>query len=245
MNDPLGVHVNTIGLIGGMSWESTALYYRLLNQDVRARLGGLSSAQVLLYSVDFAPIEVMQQEGRWHDAGEHLADAARRLESAGADCIVLCTNTMHLVAPQIEAAITIPFLHIVDPVGAQARALGLQKVGFIGTGFSMRETFFAERLYGRHGVSMIVPPVDEQAIVHDIIYQELCLGVVRDASRVQYRAVMHELAQRGAQAIVLGCTEISMLVTAEDSPVPLLDTTALHAKAAVDFALDSQLIDHG
>jgi aspartate racemase len=230
--------VRTIGLIGGMSWESTAVYYRLVNQEVRERLGGLSSAQVLLHSVDFAPIEAWQREGRWDAAGAHLASAARKLEAGGADCIVLCTNTMHLVAQPIVDAISIPFLHIVDPVGEQARALGYHKVGFIGTGFSMRETFFADRLYGKHGISMLVPPADEQALVHDIIYRELCLGIVNEASRAQYRAVLHGLAQRGAQAIVLGCTEIMLLVGAEDSPVPLLDTTTLHAKAAVTFALD-------
>ncbi|HTJ93173.1 MAG TPA: aspartate/glutamate racemase family protein [Pararobbsia sp.] len=231
--------MRTIGLIGGMSWESTAVYYRLINQEVRERLGGLSSAQMLLHSVDFAPIEAWQRAGRWDEAGAHLASVGRKLEAGGADCIVLCTNTMHLVAQPIIDAVSIPFLHIVDPVGEQARTLGLHKLGFIGTGFSMRETFFADRLYGKHGVSMIVPPPDEQALVHDIIYRELCLGIVSDTSRAQYRAVLHGLAQRGAQAIVLGCTEITLLVTADDSPVPLLDTTTLHAKAAVAFALDS------
>lgn len=237
-----GANVRTIGLIGGMSWESTAVYYRLLNQDVRDRLGGLSSAQVLVHSVDFAPIAAWQKEGRWEQAGAHLASVASKLEAGGAECVALCTNTMHLVAQPIIDAISIPFLHIVDPTGARARELGVQKVGFIGTAFSMRETFFADRLFGKYGVSMIVPPVDEQALVHDIIYRELCLGVVTDASRAQYRAVLHGLAQCGAQAIVLGCTEIMLLVRPEDSPVPLLDTTALHAKAAVDFSLDTQSV---
>lgn len=232
-----GLGVQTIGLIGGMSWESTAVYYRLLNQEVRARLGGLSSAQILMHSVDFAPVAAAQREGRWNDAGAHLAAVARSLEAGGAQCIVLCTNTMHLVAPHIIDAVSIPFLHIVDPTGEAARLGGMQKVGFIGTAFSMRESFFAERLYGRHGVSMIVPPPDEQVLVHDIIYQELCMGIVTEASRAQYRAVMRGLAQRGAEAIVLGCTEITLLVSPEDSPVPLLDTTTLHAQAAVDFSL--------
>ena len=237
-----GSGVRTIGLIGGMSWESTAVYYRLLNQDVRERVGGLSSAQVLLHSVEFAQIAAWQKQGRWDEAGAHLASVARKLEAGGAECIALCTNTMHLVAQPIIDAISIPFLHIVDPTGVQARTIGVQKVGFIGTAFSMRETFFADRLYGKFGVSTIVPPADEQALVHDIIYQELCLGVVTDASRAQYRAVLHGLAQRGAQAIVLGCTEIMLLVRAEDSPVPLLDTTTLHARAVVDFSLDTQSV---
>ncbi|RKP51918.1 aspartate/glutamate racemase family protein [Pararobbsia silviterrae] len=235
--------MRTIGLIGGMSWESTAVYYRLLNHEVRDRLGGLSSAQLLLYSVDFAPIATFQREGHWHQAGAQLAAVARKLEAGGAECILLCTNTMHLVAQSIVDAISVPFLHIVDPVGEAVRAAGLHKVGFIGTAFSMRERFFADRLHERHGVSMIVPPPDDQAGVHEIIYNELCLGKISETSRAKYREIMHALAQEGAEAIVLGCTEITLLVSAQDSPVPLLDTTTLHAKAAVDFSLDTPSID--
>lgn len=231
------LNMRTIGLIGGMSWESTAEYYRLINRDVRARLGGLHSAQILMHSVDFAQIERFQRDAQWHTAGMRLADAARNLEAGGAQCVVLCTNTMHLVAAQIAAAVSIPFLHIVDPTGLEARALGVRKVGFIGTAFSMREAFFRDRLMERHGVETIVPDATAQAAVHDIIYRELCVGVVSDASRAVYRDVMRGLADRGAEAIVLGCTEITLLVNQTDSPVPLLDTTALHARAAVDFSL--------
>jgi aspartate racemase len=229
--------MRTIGMIGGMSWESTAEYYRLINQDVRTRLGGLNSAQVLLHSVNFAPIERLQRDGQWNIAGIRLSEAARHLEAGGAHCIVLCTNTMHLVAPQIAAAVSVPFLHIVDPTGIEAQRRGIRKVGFIGTAFSMRESFFRDRLEERHGISTIVPDAAEQAIVHDIIYRELCLGIVTEESRKLYRDVIHGLAARGAEAIVLGCTEIMLLVKAEDSPVPLLDTTSLHARAAVDFSV--------
>jgi len=229
--------MRTIGMIGGMSWESTAEYYRLINQDVRARLGGLHSAQALLHSVDFAPIERLQRDGQWNIAGLRLAEAARKLEAGGAHCIVLCTNTMHIVAEQIAAAVSVPFLHIVDPTGIEARARGVRKVGFIGTGFSMRETFFRDRLEERHGIATILPEPAVQAKVHDIIYRELCVGIISDDSRTLYGDVLHGLAARGAEAIVLGCTEIMLLVNEEDSPVPLLDTTTLHARAAVDFSL--------
>jgi aspartate racemase len=232
--------MRTIGMIGGMSWESTAEYYRLINQDVRARLGGLHSAQVLVHSVDFAPIERLQRDGQWNIAGTRLAEAARHLEAGGAHCIVLCTNTMHLVAEQVAAAGSVPFLHIVDPTGIEARTRGLRTVGFIGTGFSMRESFFRDRLLERHDITTIVPDAAGQAIVHDIIYRELCVGIVSEHSRKLYRDVLHGLAARGAEAIVLGCTEIMLLVKDDDSPVPLLDTTTLHARAAVDFSLAGQ-----
>jgi aspartate racemase len=229
--------MQTIGMLGGMSWKSTGEYYRLMNEDVSGRLGGLHSAQVLLHSVDFAPIEALQREAAWHEAGAHLADAARNLEAGGAHCVVLCTNTMHIVAEQISSAVTIPFLHIADVTGIEARSRSFSKVGFIGTGFSMREQFLHTRLAERHGISTIVPDAVEQAAVHDIIYRELCVGKVTEQSRAIYRSVLHGLARRGAQAIVLGCTEIMLLVKDDDSPVPLLDTTALHARAAVDFSL--------
>ncbi|MGA7812507.1 aspartate/glutamate racemase family protein [Caballeronia sp.] len=229
--------MRTIGMIGGMSWESTAEYYRLINQDVRQRLGGLSSAQVLLHSVNFAGIERLQRNGQWNIAGIRLAEAARNLEAGGAHCIVLCTNTMHLVAPQIAEAVSVPFLHIVDPTGIEAHARGFRTLGFIGTAFSMRESFFRDRLQERHGIATILPEPAEQAVVHDIIYRELCMGIVTEESRTLYRSVLQGLAARGADAIVLGCTEIMLLVRDSDSPVPLLDTTMLHARAAVDFSL--------
>jgi aspartate racemase len=229
--------MRTIGMIGGMSWESTAEYYRLINQDVRARLGGLHSAQTLIHSVDFAPIEQLQRDGQWNIAGIRLAEAARNLEAAGAHCIVLCTNTMHIVAEQITAAISVPFLHIVDATGIEAKTRGFSTLGFIGTGFSMREPFFHDRLRERHGIETIVPTAAEQAVVHDIIYRELCVGIVSETSRQRYRDVLHGLAARGAEAIVLGCTEIMLLVKEDDSPVPLLDTTTLHARAAVDYSM--------
>lgn len=229
--------MRTIGMIGGMSWESTAEYYRLVNQDVRARLGGLNSAQTLLHSVNFADIERLQRDGKWDVAGIRLSEAARNLEAGGAHCIVLCTNTMHLVAAQIVQSVSIPFLHIVDPTGREAKTRGYKTVGFIGTAFSMRERFFSDRLAERHGIGMIVPEAAQQALIHDIIYRELCMGVVTADSRRVYREILHRLADRGAEAIVLGCTEIMLLVDATDSPVPLLDTTTLHARAAVDFSL--------
>lgn len=229
--------MHTIGLIGGMSWESTSEYYRLINQDVRQRLGGLSSAQVLMHSVNFADIERLQREGKWPVAGNQLAAVARNLEAGGAHCIVLCTNTMHIVADRIAESVAIPFLHIADPTGVEARSRGFTKLGFIGTAFSMREPFYRDRLAERHGIETVLPGSAEQAVVHDIIYRELCMGIVSEASRKRYREVLHGLAARGAQAIVLGCTEIMMLVDQTDSPVPLLDTTTLYARAAVDFSL--------
>jgi len=226
-----------LGLIGGMSWESTAVYYRLINQEVRARLGPLRSAELLLYSVDFGPIEAMQREGRWDDAAGHLAAAARRLEAGGAECIVLCTNTMHKLAEQIAAATPLPLLHIADATGRAAVAAGARRVGLLATAYTMEQPFLKERLAQRFGLEVLVPDPDERREVHRIIYDELCAGVVRDASRQAYRRVIESLCARGAQAIVLGCTEIALLVGADDAPVPVLDTTALHAAAAVDFAL--------
>lgn len=229
-----------LGLIGGMSWESTAAYYRLINQDVRARLGPLRSAELLLYSVDFGPIERLQREGRWDDAAELLAGAARRLAAGGAECLVLCTNTMHKVADRIEAAVPLPLLHIADAVGAAAVAERLGCVGLLATAYTMEQPFLKDRLAQRFGLEVLVPDAGAREIVHRIIYDELCAGVVRDQSRQAYRAVIEALVGRGARAIVLGCTEIALLVGQEDAPVPVLDTTALHARAAVDFALGGE-----
>lgn len=230
--------MHTIGLIGGMSWESSAEYYRIINQLVRARLGPLRSAQLLMYSVDFGPIERAQHEGRWEDAAQVLEDAARRLHAGGADCIVLCTNTMHIVADRIQAAVPVPFLHIADPVGCVAAQSGWRTVGLLGTVFTMEQAFLRERLASRHGLTVLVPSSLECEAVHQIIYEELCVGMVKDASRQVYQRVIASFVERGAQAVILGCTEITLLVKQVDSPLPLLDTTALHALAAVDFALD-------
>jgi aspartate racemase len=229
--------VRTIGLIGGMSWQSSAEYYRAINQGVQDRLGPLHSAAIVMESVDFAPIALAQREGRWDDAALPLAAAARRLEAAGAGCVVLCTNTMHKVADRLRAAITIPFIHIADPVGAAARAAGFATLGLLGTAFTMTEPFIVRHLEQHHGLTVLTPPADDIAAVHRIIYDELCVGVIRAESLRVYQDVIERLRQRGAQAVVLGCTEIGLLVKPGASRVPLLDSTLLHAQAAVDFAL--------
>lgn len=228
-----------IGLIGGMSWKSSAEYYRLINEAVSARLGGLHSARCLMWSFDFADIESCQRTGQWDDAAALMIDAAMRLERAGADFLVIATNTMHIVAPQVQAAITLPLLHIADPTAGQIRADGLQRVGLLGTAFTMEQDFYKGRLSDQHGLDVLVPPASDRAVVHRIIYEELVHGVIREASRLAYREVIDRLVARGADAIILGCTEIMLLVRQEDSPVPLYDTTTLHAQAAVERALDS------
>lgn len=233
--------MRTIGLIGGMSWESSAEYYRIINQQVRDRLGPLRSAQMLLYSVDFGPVEQAQHAGRWDDAAQILQDAARRLQAGGADCIVLCTNTMHLVAPQIEAAVSVPFLHIADAAGAAAVKANTLTVGLLGTAFTMEQDFLKARLAAQ-GLNVLVPDADERRAVHRIIYEELCVGVISEASRQVYQQAIANLASRGAQAIILGCTEIGLLIKPEHSGLPLLDTTELHAQAAVAFALGDQAV---
>ncbi|NMY02108.1 aspartate/glutamate racemase family protein [Pseudomonas sp. WS 5059] len=233
--------MRTIGLIGGMSWESSAEYYRIINQQVRDRLGPLRSAQILLYSVDFGPVEQAQHAGRWDDAALILQDAARRLQAGGADCIVLCTNTMHLVAPQIEAGVSVPFLHIADAAGAAAVKAQTLTVGLLGTAFTMEQDFLKARLAAQ-GLHVLVPDAAERHAVHRIIYEELCVGVISEASRQVYQQAIANLAARGAQAIILGCTEIGLLIKPEHSELPLLDTTLLHAQAAVAFALGDQAV---
>ena len=228
-----------IGLIGGMSWESTVPYYRQINEAVKARLGGLHSARIILYSVDFHEIERLQHAGDWHAAGIVLATAARSLQAAGADFLVLCTNTMHKVAPDIERAVGIPLLHIADPTAAAIQRAGHAAVGLLGTRFTMEEAFYCERLRSRHGLEVILPDADERAVVHRIIYDELCLGIVRDESRAAYIRIIEKMAGRGAQAMILGCTEISLLVSQSDCDIPLFDTTALHANAAAQQALEN------
>jgi aspartate racemase len=229
--------VKRIGLLGGMSWESTAEYYRLINQLVAERLGGLHSADCLLRSVDFAEIEALQREGLWSEAGERLAREAQQLEAAGAELLVLCTNTMHKVAAEIELAITIPFVHIADTTAAAVRGDGLQRVGLLATGYTMEQDFYVGRLRMEHSLDVLVPERADRKIVHDVIYDELCLGVIKDGSRDEYRRIIGTLVERGAQAVLLGCTEIDLLISAEDSPVPVYDTTRLHAERAVTLAL--------
>jgi len=226
-----------IGLLGGMSWESSIEYYRLVNEITRDRLGGLHSADCLLRSVDFAEIESLQRHGRWDEAGARLADEARALAGAGAQLLVLCTNTMHRVAEDITDAVDIPFVHIADTTARAVRAAGLQTVGLLATGYTMEQDFYVGRLRDMHGLEVLVPDEPDRRVVHDVIYDELCVGVVRDASRDEYRRIMDELSQRGAQGILLGCTEIDLLVGAADSPVPVFDTTRLHAERAVELAV--------
>ena len=229
--------MKTIGLIGGMSWESTVPYYRLINETVKARLGGLHSAKVVLYSVDFHEVERLQHSGDWEAAGALLAGAARALEAAGADFLVLCTNTMHKVAGAIEGAVGIPLFHIADPTAEEIKAAGIGTVGLIGTRFTMEQEFYKGRLRERHGLAVLVPSAGDREIVHRVIYEELCLGKIVDGSREEYRRIMADLVAEGAEAILLGCTEISLLVGREDSTVPLFDTTSLHARKAAERAL--------
>ena len=232
--------MKTIGLIGGMSWESTIPYYRLINEGVKQRLGGLHSAKLILHSVDFDEIERLQRSGDWDAAGALLTRSAQLLETAGAELLVLCTNTMHKVAPAIESAVSIPLLHIADATAEAAKAAGIRRVGLLGTRFTMEQDFYVGRLTERHGLEVLTPTAPERDEVHRIIYEELCLGKTLPASRESYHRIMDELVRRGAQAVILGCTEISLLVGEEDSPVPLLDTTAIHAQSAVEAALASR-----
>lgn len=228
--------MKTLGLIGGMSWESTATYYRLLNEHAKAALGGLHSARLVLVSVDFAEVEALQACGDWDAAGALLARACRQLEAAGADAVVLCTNTMHKVAPAMQAATDLPFLHISDATAAAIQAAGLDCVGLLGTRFTMEQDFYRARLEAR-GIRVLVPEADDRATVHRIIYDELCLGDIRPASRTAYLDIINRLAAAGARGVVLGCTEIPLLVSTGDTALPLFDTTALHARFAADFAL--------
>jgi aspartate racemase len=232
------IAMRTLGLIGGMSWESSALYYRLVNQGVRAELGGHHSAKLLMLSVDFAEIAALQHAGDWDTLARHMAAAARTLEAGGAHGIVLCTNTMHKLADAIEAAVAVPLLHIADATGMALRDAGVRRAGLLGTAFTMEQDFYRGRLLDRWGVEVLIPEADDRALVHRVIYDELVQGVVREESRAGYRDVMARLVAAGAEGIVLGCTEIGLLVSADDAAVPLYDTSALHAEAAVRFALD-------
>jgi aspartate racemase len=230
--------MKTIGMIGGMSWESTVPYYRVANETVARRLGGLHSARILLASVDFHDVEQLQRAGDWGAAGRLLADTARSLEGAGADFLVVCTNTMHRVADAIEAAVRIPLLHIADAAAAPMKAQGVRTAGLLGTRFTMEQDFYRARLRERHGIGTVVPPAADRELVHRVIYEELCLGKALDGSRGEYRRIMRGLVDAGAQAIVLACTEIPMLVGPGDAAVPVIDTTAVHARTAAEWALD-------
>ncbi len=229
--------MKTIGLLGGMSWESTASYYRLLNEGVREALGGLRSARIALFSVDFEEIEQLQRAGDWDAAGAVLADAARRVEAGGADFLLLCTNTMHRVAPQVEAALSIPLLHIADATAARLKERGVGRVGLLGTRFTMEQDFYKGRLSERFGIEALTPEAAERDEVHRVIFEELCRGRILDASRERYLAAIDGLARRGAEGVILGCTEIALLVRQEHTPAPLFDTTAIHAAEAVRRAV--------
>ncbi|MDG1857571.1 MAG: aspartate/glutamate racemase family protein [Emcibacteraceae bacterium] len=229
--------MKTIGLIGGMSWESAAHYYSGLNQGVKASLGGLHSAKIAMVSVDFAPIEKLQHAGDWDGTAVVLSDAALKVEAAGADFLLICTNTMHEVVPQIEKHINIPILHIADATADVIKEKGFKKVGLLGTAFTMERDFYKGRMTDKHGIDVITPNADDRKIVHDVIYQELCLGQVTEPSKAQYLKIINRLAENGAQAVILGCTEIGMLVNQKDTAVPLLDTTEIHAQKAVERAI--------
>jgi len=227
-----------IGLLGGMSWESSSEYYRLINEYTRERLGGLHSADCLLRSVDFAEIEQLQRDGAWERAGERLAREASALVAGGAELLVLCTNTMHKVADAITAVIDVPFVHIADTTAHAVRARGMTRVGLLATAYTMEQDFYVGRLRDLHDLVVLVPPEPDRRVVHDVIYRELCVGVVSQESREEYRRIMRALADEGAEAILFGCTEIDLLVGADDSPVPVFDTTQLHARRAVALAFE-------
>ena len=231
--------MKTIGLIGGMSWESTLEYYRILNQTVKERLGGLHSAKCILYSVEFAEIEVLQREGRWQEAAQCMVEAGRALEAAGADFIVLCTNTMHKLAPELEAGVGIPLLHIADAAADAVKAAGISRVGLLGPRFTMEQDFYKDRLSGKHGLEVLTPNAADREIVHNVIYNELCLGVVKQESREQFGRIIDRLAAEGAQGVILGCTEIESLVRPQDSVLQVFATTRIHAEAAVEMALST------
>ncbi len=229
--------MKTIGMIGGMSWESSLEYYRIVNEAVKARLGGFHSARCVMLSVDFAEIERFQHAGEWDSATRMLQDAARNLERAGADFFIICTNTMHLMAEAVESAVTIPLLHIVDVTAEAIHGRGHGTVGLLGTRFTMEQDFYKGRLKERHGISVLIPEEEERKTIHTILYQELCLGEIKQASQDTFRRIIDRLAARGAQGIILGCTEIPLIVRAEEYELPLYDTTSLHAQAAVSYAL--------
>jgi len=229
--------MKTVGLLGGMSWESTLTYYRLINEGVREALGELHSAQIAMVSVDFDPIAKLQHQGDWEATAAILSRAAQQIESAGADFLLICTNTMHKVAPQIEAAISIPLLHIADAAASVLAEREIKSVGLLGTAFTMEQEFYKGRLAEKHGIEVLVPAEVDRGTIHDVIYQELCLGKQEASSRAGFLRIIDRLADRGAKAVILGCTEIGMLVSQRDTNVMLLDSTAIHAQKAVQLAI--------
>jgi len=229
--------MKTIGLIGGMSWESSAEYYRIINEAVRTRLGGLHSAKIVMYSVDFAQVQALQREARWSEAAQLMIDAARHVEAGGADLVLICTNTMHRMADAVQEHIAVPLLHIADATAERIQARAISKVGLLGTRFTMEEDFYKGRLVERYGLDVIVPNEQDRKVVDRVIYDELCLGEVRASSRARYVDIINELVRNGAEGVILGCTEIGLLIAGEDSPVPLFDTTVIHSLAAVEYAL--------
>lgn len=229
--------MKTIGLLGGMSWESTVSYYQAINQGIKAKLGGLHSAKIVLHSVDFQPIETLQHHGKWSEMGSILADAAQGVERAGADCLLICTNTMHKVADQVAQTVDIPLIHIADATAQALLINNISKVGLLGTRFTMEQDFYKQRLIDKFGIDVVTPNADERNDIHHIIYNELCLGQINKDSKQQYLDIVDGLSKKGAQAVILGCTEIALLINQQDTHVPLFDTTQIHAQAAVDFAL--------
>jgi len=229
--------MKTIGLIGGMSWESTAEYYRIINEAVKERLGGLHSARIVMYSVDFEEVEQLQRQGRWDQATDVMIDAAKRVERGGADFVLICSNTMHKMAGDVAANINVPLLHVADATAERITSLGLETIGLLGTKFTMEQDFYKGRLSEKFGLQVVVPNESERDIVHNVIYKELCLGEMRDSSREQLKTIIAGLSNGGAQGIILGCTELPLLIRQHDCSVPLFDTTVIHAKAAVDYAL--------
>ena len=229
--------MKTIGLIGGMSWESSIEYYRIINEMTKARLGGLHSAKSLMYSVDFAEVEILQHQGKWTEAAQMLVDAAQKLEAGGADFIILCTNTMHKVADDIQANARIPLLHIADPTAQLVKESGLQEIGLLGTRFTMEEEFYKGRLSQKYGLQVHIPNAQEREIVHRVIYEELVVGQIHQHSKEQYIGIIERMVNQGVEGVILGCTEIGLLIREEDSRVPLFDTTRIHAEAAVEYAL--------
>lgn len=229
--------MKTIGLIGGMSWESSMLYYQIINETVKIRKGGHHSAKCLMYSVDFQEIKDLQHQGDWAAAAKIMIEAAQKLEAGGADVIVICTNTMHKMAPEVMNSVSIPLLHIADAAANSITANQVKKVALLGTAFTMEQEFYKGRLTSKFGLEVVVPDEADRAVIHDIIYQELCLGILKEESKKKYLEVIDRLIHRGAEAVILGCTEITLLISQEDCTIPVYDTTRLHAEAAVDFAL--------
>jgi len=231
------VNMKIIGLIGGMSWESTAEYYRIINEAVKEKLGGLHSAKIVMYNVDFEEVEQLQHKGEWDKATNLMIDAAKRVERGGGDFVLICTNTMHKMADDVAANISIPLLHIADATAEKITSLGLKRIGLLGTKFTMEQDFYKGRLKQKFGIDVVIPNEPDREIVHNVIYKELCLGEIKDSSREQVKAIINRLSDNGAQGIILGCTELPLLIKQADYPVPLFDTTIIHAKAAVDYAL--------